>query len=41
MSLLILLGDNPRFYSIEDHVVNSNSVSQVNGFLDTQYPQDF
>lgn len=41
VTLLILFRDDPRFDSIKDHFVDSNTISQVNGFLKTKDTQDF
>jgi len=40
MSLLIFLGNNPRFDTIEDHVINSNPISQMDRLLNTQHSQN-
>ena len=41
MALLYVVGDDPGFDSIKDHVVNDHSVSEMYALLDAQNAKDF
>lgn len=41
VALLIFLGDKPRLHTIEDHVVDCHSVSQMDCFLHAEDAEHF